>query len=59
TAVLGLLPLAFGIGAGAEMQKPLAISVVGGLIFSTFLTLFAGPALYALILGMRPASPKN
>ena len=56
TAVLGLLPLAFGIGAGAEMQKPLAISVVGGLIFSTFLTLFAGPALYSLILGWRPNS---
>lgn len=55
TAVLGLLPLAFGIGAGAEMQKPLAISVVGGLIFSTLLTLFAGPVLYALI--VRP--PRN
>ena len=47
TAILGLLPLAFGIGAGAEMQKPLAVAVVGGLAFSTFLTLLIGPVLYA------------
>lgn len=49
TAILGLLPLAFGIGAGAEMQKPLAVAVVGGLAFSTFLTLLVGPVLYAAL----------
>ena len=47
TAILGLLPLAAGLGAGAEMQKPLAITVIGGLTFSTFVTLLFGPLLYA------------
>lgn len=47
TAILGLVPLALGIGAGAEMQKPLAVAVVGGLAFSTFLTLLLGPVIYA------------
>ena len=47
TAILGLFPLALGLGAGAEMQKPLALAVVGGLAFSTFLTLLVGPVLYA------------
>jgi CzcA family heavy metal efflux pump len=50
TAVLGLIPLALGIGAGAEMQKPLAIAVVSGLVFSTLLTLFLGPVLYATVM---------
>ena len=50
TAILGLLPLAFGIGAGAEMQKPLAIAVVGGLLFSTIITLLLGPTIYAAAL---------
>ena len=55
TAILGLLPLAFGIGAGAEMQKPLAVAVVGGLLFSTIITLLLGPTIYAAIL----KSPKQ
>ena len=50
TAILGLLPLAFGLGAGAEMQKPLAVAVVGGLTFSTVLTLLIGPVLYAWLM---------
>lgn len=50
TAILGLLPLAFGIGAGAEMQKPLAVAVVGGLLFSTVITLLLGPTIYAGVL---------
>jgi multidrug efflux pump subunit AcrB len=50
TAILGLLPLAFGIGAGAEMQKPLAVAVVGGLLFSTVITLVLGPTIYAGVL---------
>ena len=55
TAVLGLIPLALGIGAGAEMQKPLAVAVVGGLIFSTVLTLVIGPAMYAGLMKWRRA----
>ena len=46
TAILGLVPLALGLGAGAEMQKPLAIAVIGGLTFSTLFTLFFAPLLY-------------
>jgi HAE1 family hydrophobic/amphiphilic exporter-1 len=49
TNVLGLLPLAFGFGAGAEMQGPLAVTVIGGLLSSTLLTLVVIPVLYRLI----------
>ena len=47
--LFGLLPLALGIGAGAEMQKPLAIAVIGGLTVSTVITLVFVPALLALV----------
>ncbi|MHA0111856.1 efflux RND transporter permease subunit, partial [Klebsiella pneumoniae] len=53
TAILGLAPLALGLGAGAEMQKPLAVAVVGGLAFSTLLTLVFGPILWAQMMGLR------
>lgn len=49
TAILGLLPLALGLGAGAEMQKPLAIAVIGGLSFSTIFTLLFAPLLYVTL----------
>jgi cobalt-zinc-cadmium resistance protein CzcA len=45
-ASIGFIPMAFGHGAGAEVQKPLATVVIGGLITSTLLTLFVLPALY-------------
>jgi CzcA family heavy metal efflux pump len=48
TALLGLVPLAFGIGAGAQMQQPLAIAVIGGLSFSTIFTLVFAPTLYVV-----------
>ena len=51
TTVLGLLPLALGFGAGAEVQQPLAVSVMGGLTTSTLLTLLVIPAIYALATG--------
>ena len=47
-ASLGFLPMALAQGAGAEVQKPLATVVIGGLISSTFLTLVVLPALYLL-----------
>ena len=50
-AITALLPLALGIGAGAAMQKPLAIAVIGGLAFSTFFTLILAPALFVTLLG--------
>jgi cobalt-zinc-cadmium resistance protein CzcA len=46
-ASLGFLPIAWGPDAGAEVQKPLATVVIGGLISATVLTLFVLPALYA------------
>ena len=47
-ASLGFVPMAIGHGAGAEVQKPLATVIIGGLISATLLTLFVLPTLYAL-----------
>jgi CzcA family heavy metal efflux pump len=47
--LFGLLPLALGLGAGAELQKPLALAVIGGLGLSTLVTLLAVPSLYLAI----------
>ena len=47
--LFGLLPLALGIGAGAALQKPLALAVIGGLLVSTFITLLVMPVLYSLL----------
>ncbi|MGQ9464559.1 MAG: efflux RND transporter permease subunit, partial [bacterium] len=46
TTIFGLIPMALGIGAGSELRVPMARSVIGGLIFSTFLTLVFIPTLY-------------
>lgn len=48
TNILGLLPLALALGKGSEVQQPLAVSVIGGLFASSFLTLFLIPILYYL-----------
>ena len=54
--LFGLLPLGLGIGSGAELQKPLALAVIGGLLLSTFITLFVMPVLYSLIEHHEPQS---
>ena len=56
TAILGLVPLALGLGAGAEMQKPLAIAVIGGLTFSTVFTLVFAPLLYVVFRRLQTRS---
>lgn len=50
---LGFIPMAISQGAGAEVQKPLATVVIGGLIFSTLLTLFVLPLLYVMMDGKK------
>lgn len=52
----GLIPLLFATGPGAEIQRPLAIVVIGGLITATFLTLFVLPILYQHFFGREEAS---
>jgi multidrug efflux pump len=47
--VFGVLPIALGLGAGGEARQPLGIAVVGGMIFSTFLTLVLVPVVYSLL----------
>jgi NAD(P) transhydrogenase subunit beta len=54
-ASLGFIPMAVSEGTGAEVQRPLATVVIGGVITSTLFTLFVLPALYRLILGVPPA----
>jgi len=47
--LFGLLPLALGIGSGAELQRPLALAVIGGLLLSTLITLVVMPVLYSFV----------
>jgi len=49
TVILAMLPSAIGLGAGSEGNAPLAIAVVGGMIFSTFLTLLVVPCVYSKV----------
>jgi len=53
TTVLGLLPMALGLGEGAELRTPMAVTVITGLISSTVLTLLLIPTLYAAIESLR------
>lgn len=57
TTILALLPLALGIGEGADAQAPLARAVLGGLAASTLLTLALVPAVYSLVHGREDRSP--
>ncbi len=51
TTILGMLPLAIGMGNGAEMWQPMGIAIIGGLTLSTILTLVAVPILYYVFMG--------
>jgi cobalt-zinc-cadmium resistance protein CzcA len=57
-ASLGFLPMALSNGAGAEVQRPLATVVIGGLMIATFLTLFVLPVLYILFENIHPKKIK-
>lgn len=49
TTILGLVPLALGLGEGTEINQPMGIAVIGGLVVSTLLTLYIVPIVYSLI----------
>ncbi|HLN81340.1 MAG TPA: efflux RND transporter permease subunit, partial [Thermoanaerobaculia bacterium] len=49
--IFGVLPIALGLGAGAESRKPLGVAVVGGLLFSTLLALMVVPVVYTFLSG--------
>jgi multidrug efflux pump len=49
STIIGIVPIALGLGAGAESRRPLGVAVVGGMLSSTFLTLYLVPAFYVLI----------
>lgn len=59
TTILGMVPMALSTSEGAEMRSPMAITVIGGLIATTFLTLFVIPIVYSLVdrvkFGVRPS----
>ena len=48
TTILGMVPMAIGTGEGSEMWRPMGVAVIGGLTFSTLLTLFFVPAMYCI-----------
>ena len=52
-ALFGTLPIALGFGAGAESQRPLGLAVVGGLLFSQFLTLYVTQDFFVAIEDLR------
>ncbi len=58
-ASLGFVPMAFNIGAGSEVQRPLATVVIGGIISSTLLTLIVLPALYRIVHGFLANSTRD
>ncbi|HFE44011.1 MAG TPA: efflux RND transporter permease subunit, partial [Nannocystis exedens] len=53
TTILGLVPMAIGLGDGASLRQPLAITVIGGLALATLLTLLVIPCVYSLLPGRR------
>lgn len=53
TTILGMLPLAMGTGQGSEMWKSLGIAIIGGMTFSTIITLILLPAVYSIIANIR------
>jgi multidrug efflux pump len=58
-AILGALPLAIGFGEGAELRRPLGVSIIGGLIASQLLTLLTTPVVYVLLDKLRRRSPSE
>ena len=58
-AALGALPLAIGFGEGAELRRPLGITIIGGLIAAQFVTLLTTPVVYLALDRFRRRSPRE
>jgi len=54
--IIGMAPMALGLGEGGEQNAPLGRAVIGGLLFATFATLFFVPAVFVLVRGRAPAA---
>jgi HAE1 family hydrophobic/amphiphilic exporter-1 len=54
TTVFAMVPMAIGLGSGEQLQRPLAITIIGGLTFTTLLTLIYTPILYEFAHRIRP-----
>lgn len=57
--ILGMLPIALGLGAGAELRAPMAVAIIGGLVTSTLLSLLVIPVLYSLFADLRQGKLKS
>ena len=57
--ILGMVPMALGVGEGGEQNAPLARAVIGGLLFATFATLVFVPTMYRLLRRRRGATPQH
>jgi multidrug efflux pump subunit AcrB len=54
--IIGMVPMAIGLGEGGEQNAPLGRAVIGGLLFATFATLFFVPVVFSMIHGRRTKS---
>jgi multidrug efflux pump len=59
SATFGALPIALGLGAGAASRRPLGISIIGGLILSTVITLYLVPAVFVVLERLRPTHTRT
>jgi multidrug efflux pump subunit AcrB len=55
--IMGMLPMALGLGEGGEQNAPLGRAVIGGLIFATVATLFFVPVVFSIVHGRREKGP--
>jgi multidrug efflux pump subunit AcrB len=57
--IIGMVPMALGLGEGGEQNAPLGRAVIGGLLFATVATLFFVPSVFTIIHGRRQARPRQ
>jgi HAE1 family hydrophobic/amphiphilic exporter-1 len=57
--IMGATPIAFGLGAGSISRRPLGYAIVGGVLFSTLLTLYVVPAVYVIFDGLRARASRR